>query len=171
MHDESGRPTGAVRAKPTVVEYANGIDKPSMDALERKYGLKVAVAMLQTSGLDQRRMRYREIYIHSKLLLVDDCFFSLGSANLNQRSMAVDSEINLATTDAKLAADLRRRIWGQLSGDTVDGGTGARKDINDAFRNWTMRMGTNLKAKRESRSMTGFLLPLEDNRSATLRLG
>jgi phosphatidylserine/phosphatidylglycerophosphate/cardiolipin synthase-like enzyme len=171
MHDESGRPTGAVRAKPTVVEYANGIDKPSMDALERKYGLKVAVAMLQTSGLDQRRMRYREIYIHSKLLLVDDCFFSLGSANLNQRSMAVDSEINLASTDAKLATDLRRRIWGQLSGNTIDGGTGSRDDIADAFDNWKDRMKTNREQKRISKPMKGFLLPLEDNRSATLRLG
>lgn len=169
--DDMGRPTGAVYVKPTVVEYANGIDKPSIAALESKYGLKVAVAMLQTSGYDQRRVRYREIYIHSKLLLVDDSFFSLGSANLNQRSMAVDSEINLATNDARQATDLRRKIWGKLSGGTVDGKNGSRADIAQAFFDWTEIMKANLQRKRSSQLMTGFLLSLQDNRSATLRLG
>lgn len=159
------------KPKPTVVEYANGIDKPSVAALEQKYGLKVAVAMLQSSGYDQRRVRYREIYIHSKLLLVDDSFFSLGSANLNQRSMAVDSEINLATNDARRAKDLRQKIWGKLSGGTADGKNGSPAEIAEAFGDWTITMKVNLQRKLESQPMTGFLLPLQDNRSATLRLG
>lgn len=159
------------KPKPTVVEYANGIDKPSIAALEQKYGLKVAVAMLQSSGYDQRRMRYREIYIHSKLLLVDDSFFSLGSANLNQRSMAVDSEINLATNDARRAKELRKKIWGKLSGGTVDGKNGSPAEIAEAFLEWEKTMEANLQRKRSSQPMTGFLLPLQDNRSATLRLG
>lgn len=171
MRDELGNSSGAVHSKPTVVEYANGIDKPSVDALEKKYGLKVAVAMLQTSGLDKGRMRYREIYIHSKLLLVDDSFFSLGSANLNQRSMAVDSEINLATNDAKKALDLRQRIWGKLSGGTVDGKSGSPSEIAMAFHKWINTSNVNEKKKRESGGMNGFLLPLKDNRSARLRLG
>jgi phosphatidylserine/phosphatidylglycerophosphate/cardiolipin synthase-like enzyme len=166
--DDIGRPIGA---KPTVVEYANGIDKPSIAALEQKYGLKVAVAMLQTSGMDGRRMRYREIYIHSKLLLVDDSFFSLGSANLNQRSMAVDSEINLATNDARRAKELRQKIWGKLSGGKADGKNGSPGEIAEAFRKWTITMNVNLERKRNSELMTGFLLPLQDNRSATLRFG
>lgn len=159
------------KPKPTVVEYANGIDKPSIAALEQKYGLKVAVAMLQSSGYNQRRVRYREIYIHSKLLLVDDSFFSLGSANLNQRSMAVDSEINLATNDAERAKELRQKIWGKLSGGTVDGKDGSPTEIAQAFFDWTETMKSNLQQKRVSNLMTGFLLPLEDNRKAILRLG
>jgi phospholipase D1/2 len=35
------------------------------------------------------------IYIHSKLLLVDDRFLSVGSANMNNRSMGLDTEINI----------------------------------------------------------------------------
>jgi phosphatidylserine/phosphatidylglycerophosphate/cardiolipin synthase-like enzyme len=169
--DDMGRPTGAVYVKPAVVEYANGIDKPSIAALESKYGLKVAVAMLQTSGMDGRRMRYREIYIHSKLLLVDDSFFSLGSANLNQRSMAVDSEINLATNDDRRAKDLRRKIWAKLSGGTVDGKNGSPAEIAQEFLKWTQAMTINSKRKDNAQPMNGFLLPLQDNRSATLRLG
>ena len=171
MCDEMGNSTGALYTKPAVVEFANDIDKPSVDALEKKYGLKVAVAMLQTSALDKGRMRYREIYIHSKLLLVDDSFFSLGSANLNQRSMAVDSEINLATNDANKAADLRQKIWGKLSGGTVKGESGSPSDIAKAFFDWMEIMKQNVIRKEGSESLNGFLLPLRDNRSATQRLG
>jgi len=36
----------------------------------------------------------RYVYIHSKLMIVDDQFFTMGSANLANRSMTLDSEIN-----------------------------------------------------------------------------
>jgi phospholipase D1/2 len=35
-------------------------------------------------------------YIHSKLMLVDDRFLSIGSANMNNRSMGYDTEVNVA---------------------------------------------------------------------------
>lgn len=171
VHDEFGVSTSMGHAKPAVVEYANRIDKPSIDALEKQYGLKVAVSMLQTSGHADRRTRYREIYIHSKMLLIDDTFISFGSANLNQRSMSVDSEINFATNDTRHATDLRRRIFSQLSGGKFDGKAGTREDVSQTYEFWTKRMNLNLKAKRDTEPMTGFLLPLWDNRSATYRLG
>lgn len=34
------------------------------------------------------------VYIHAKLMIIDDVFFTMGSANLANRSMTVDSEIN-----------------------------------------------------------------------------
>ena len=38
-------------------------------------------------------------YIHSKLILVDDRFLSVGSANMNNRSMGYDTELNVAWDD------------------------------------------------------------------------
>jgi phospholipase D1/2 len=35
-------------------------------------------------------------YIHSKLMLVDDRFLSIGSANMNNRSLGYDTEVNVA---------------------------------------------------------------------------
>jgi phosphatidylserine/phosphatidylglycerophosphate/cardiolipin synthase-like enzyme/uncharacterized membrane protein YdjX (TVP38/TMEM64 family) len=37
-----------------------------------------------------------DIKIHSKLMIVDDCFIRVGSANLNNRSMGMDTECDLA---------------------------------------------------------------------------
>lgn len=162
---------------PDVVQHSNGINKPGAMTLESEFGLKVSVAMLNVSAFDKDRWRYREIYIHSKLMLVDDAFMTLGSANLNQRSMAVDSEINIATVDHRVARDLRKRVWRMHSGGLVDGGGGTKAEIVSAFGKWVELMGENHGRKKSDsasaghKKMTGFLLPLEDNRSSTLRLG
>jgi phosphatidylserine/phosphatidylglycerophosphate/cardiolipin synthase-like enzyme len=37
-----------------------------------------------------------DIYIHSKLIIVDDDFVRIGSSNLNNRSIALDTECDLA---------------------------------------------------------------------------
>lgn len=162
---------------PDVVQHSNGINKPGAMTLESEFGLKVSVAMLNVSAFDKDRWRYREIYIHSKLMLVDDIFMTLGSANLNQRSMAVDSEINIATVDRRVARDLRKRVWRMLSGGLVDGGGGTKGEIVDAYRKWGNLMKSNRTKKlakqggAKLQKMTGFLLPLEDGRSSTMRLG
>jgi phosphatidylserine/phosphatidylglycerophosphate/cardiolipin synthase-like enzyme len=164
---------------PEVVTAANKIDKPSALILEKTYGLKVCVAVLNACGynLARREWHYREIYIHSKLLLIDDGFFTLGSANLNQRSMAADSEINLATNDPRHATALRKRIWTQLATEKNNGGNATPQEIEDTFINWVNLMKKN-KDRQKSRSpdpkekkMEGFIVPLDDRRSSTARHG
>jgi phosphatidylserine/phosphatidylglycerophosphate/cardiolipin synthase-like enzyme len=39
---------------------------------------------------------FRATYIHSKLMIVDDRFLTIGSANLTNRSMGLDSELHVA---------------------------------------------------------------------------
>ena len=43
--------------------------------------------------------------VHSKVMIIDDCFVRVGSANLNSRSMGLDTECDLAI-DARDRADL-----------------------------------------------------------------
>ena len=47
----------------------------------------------------------REVNLHAKLLIVDDVFLRIGSSNLNNRSLGLDSECDLAIE----AADQRTR--------------------------------------------------------------
>ena len=49
-------------------------------------------------------------YIHSKLMLVDDDFLSVGSANLNNRSMGLDTELNVSWEARQGEPQARRSI-------------------------------------------------------------
>jgi phosphatidylserine/phosphatidylglycerophosphate/cardiolipin synthase-like enzyme len=51
------------------------------------------------------------VYVHSKIAIVDDRWLTIGSANLNERSMFNDSEVNVATLDQQLARGTRLRLW------------------------------------------------------------
>ena len=47
------------------------------------------------------------IHVHAKVMIIDDRFFTMGSANLANRSMGVDSEINLAIEHAEASPVIR----------------------------------------------------------------
>lgn len=61
------------------------------------------------------------IMVHSKLLIVDDEFVLLGSANVNQRSLTCDGELDVGIVDeAELfARDLRCRLWEEHLGVSI----------------------------------------------------
>ncbi|MEW6341959.1 MAG: phospholipase D-like domain-containing protein [Pseudomonadota bacterium] len=148
------------------------LDRPSADDLERTAGLEVSIARLRTSGPDaDHNMAYREIYIHSKLMIIDDAFITVGSANLSQRSMSVDSEINIAATGSLYASDLRQRVFALHYGGDIKY-SGDPKDLPDAFSSWNRRMSKNQDIQQAgTQAMTGFLLPFEDHRSTTTLYG
>ncbi len=60
----------------------------------------------------------RATYIHGKLMIVDDRFLTIGSANLTNRSTSVDSELNVSieteTADDDLADSIRSARQGLL---------------------------------------------------------
>lgn len=63
---------------------------------------------LPACGADEKVER--ATYIHSKLMIVDDRFLTVGSANLTNRSMAVDTELNLTVETLASDDDLARSI-------------------------------------------------------------
>ena len=61
------------------------------------------------------------IYVHAKLMLIDDVFLSIGSANLNRRGFYSDGECNIHSVPAGLRATngnpvraLRKRLWAEM---------------------------------------------------------
>ena len=118
--------------------------------------------------------RYREIYIHSKLLLIDDVYMNVGSANLNARSMAADSELNLSTEDPPFVSMARKQVWGNLAGEDLDGGSGSLQDVRKTFQDWQRRLNKNAEFKEfQSAPVNGsFIHWFRDPRKAPLcRLG
>ncbi|WP_256253335.1 phospholipase D-like domain-containing protein, partial [Burkholderia ubonensis] len=105
--------------------------------------------------------------IHSKLMIIDDVFVTVGSANLNQRSMATDSEINIAATGTKYAAKLREDIFKLLTEGQISG-SGDSSKVPNTFDEWQALMDTNRGLwKVGKQPLSGFLLPFEDHRSTT----
>jgi phosphatidylserine/phosphatidylglycerophosphate/cardiolipin synthase-like enzyme len=50
---------------------------------------------------------YRPIYVHAKVGIVDDQWYTVGSGNLNNRGMSDDTEINVAVLNSQQAHGLR----------------------------------------------------------------
>lgn len=65
-------------------------------------------------GAPPLKARYKHIYVHSKLLLVDDLYTLLSSANINVRSMHSDKRIGVAQPNPDLARAMREELWGHM---------------------------------------------------------
>jgi phosphatidylserine/phosphatidylglycerophosphate/cardiolipin synthase-like enzyme len=53
------------------------------------------------------------VYVHAKVGIVDDCWLTAGSANLNEHSLFNDTEMNLVTYDRAVVMDTRQRLWSE----------------------------------------------------------
>ncbi|SDH02411.1 PLD-like domain-containing protein [Paraburkholderia phenazinium] len=116
-------------------------------------GLKVHICTLVAPDSNPAAWEY--CYVHAKLMVVDDAFMTLGSANINYRSMAVDSELNICHDHAGVTAPLRKKLWGIHSK-----GAGAQDDPKEAYKQWDRIIranAANQKAKSAPiASLVGF---------------
>jgi phosphatidylserine/phosphatidylglycerophosphate/cardiolipin synthase-like enzyme len=84
-------------------------------------GGKGASAREHKSGAAATLVHLDGIYVHAKLMIVDDVFLSVGSANLNRRGFYSDGECNLMTVPEGLRASpdnpvraLRKQLWAEV---------------------------------------------------------
>jgi phosphatidylserine/phosphatidylglycerophosphate/cardiolipin synthase-like enzyme len=106
---------------------------------------------------------YKDIYVHSKLLLVDDVFFTIGSANANIRSMEVDSELNIAMPSPTVTQQWRKHLWklhtGREPGDSPE----------EEFRQWRYVMDANEGLQRAGKPLQNSLIEFYDDGGPGLR--
>jgi phosphatidylserine/phosphatidylglycerophosphate/cardiolipin synthase-like enzyme len=74
---------------------------------------KIQAFCLGTSTQEPGEAHYRPIYVHAKVAIIDDLWSTNGSANLNNRGMRNDAEINAAALDTRLAHGLRMLLWAE----------------------------------------------------------
>jgi phosphatidylserine/phosphatidylglycerophosphate/cardiolipin synthase-like enzyme len=83
--------------------------------------------------------------VHSKVIFADDRYINVGSANANDRSFELDSELNVAIDDETLVRDWRRRLWAHNLGvtrSTVDSwGVGSFLSSWDSIATSNERLG------------------------------
>jgi phosphatidylserine/phosphatidylglycerophosphate/cardiolipin synthase-like enzyme len=74
-----------------------------------------------SSAADDGTMRYRPVYVHAKIGIVDDHRAIVGSANLNSRGMSHDAEMCVAIEQQAFASGLRRILWAEHAGESLPG--------------------------------------------------
>lgn len=77
-------------------------------------------------GWDNVEGRFADIDLHGKIMLVDDTFLSVGSANKNNRGVYTESELNTAVVDRAWVTAQRRRLLAAI----LPAGTNASDDVN-----------------------------------------
>jgi phosphatidylserine/phosphatidylglycerophosphate/cardiolipin synthase-like enzyme len=124
-------------------------------------GLKVHVCTLVAPDSPPGKWDY--VYIHAKLMIVDDVFMTLGSANVNIRSMEADSELNICHEHGDVTRALRRRLWGLHTKGIQNG---ASDSPLDAFTAWSKVIDQNVRNEKNGlspiASIIGFMRTSKD---------
>lgn len=63
---------------------------------------------------------YEPVNVHTKTMIVDDVFIIIGSANMHQRGMEYDNEIDISTTRPGAARDTRRTLFAAYTENDKD---------------------------------------------------
>ena len=127
-----------------------------------KAGIQVVMGSLWTSAdAPSKADDYEEIYIHAKVAIVDDAAFTVGSANLNLRSMAIDSELNILSQAKDVAYQLRADLFLQCSGSA---GPTQFGDMEKTFKDWKDLMISNANAIQNREKLTSQLIPFHVGR-------
>jgi phosphatidylserine/phosphatidylglycerophosphate/cardiolipin synthase-like enzyme len=77
---------------------------------------RIRTFCLATHAEVDGRVVYRPIYVHAKVAIIDDLWSTVGSANLNNRGMRDDTEMNVAVLDGDLIHYLRLLLWAEHLG-------------------------------------------------------
>lgn len=153
------------------IEHSEALDRakkgkgkqPISPAELQKQGINVVMCSLWTCAEKEKLSwdEYEEIYIHAKVAVVDDAAFTIGSANLNLRSMAMDSELNVLSEAKDVAYQLRAELFKQCSGQM---GPEQFGDMAKTFDDWFDIASQNLKFKNSGARLLEELLPFHVDR-------
>jgi phosphatidylserine/phosphatidylglycerophosphate/cardiolipin synthase-like enzyme len=111
------------------------------------------------SGTKVMKDKDSRIYVHSKLLIVDQAYAMIGSANHNERSMWHDTEDMLGIRDFSTSgfiSQMRQRQFSTVLGDNVPDKDAPAEEIYERFQDMAKK---NQAALKNHHNMTnGFLL-------------
>ncbi|HEU4605134.1 MAG TPA: phosphatidylserine/phosphatidylglycerophosphate/cardiolipin synthase family protein [Nitrososphaera sp.] len=92
----------------------------------------------------------KQIYVHSKVMVVDDRWVTVGSANIDKNGFKDSSELNLGMASPRLARGLRVRLWQEHLQDATD-----LSDFEQGFEIWEKAADDNGRRVSENRAIKG----------------
>ena len=151
----------AVEEAERKVEKKEDVPEPEED---RQFTQKLGYELKDTPGIKAHICTlvadnaWQEVYVHSKVTIMDDTFTIISSANLNTRSMEKDTELGIILQTGEVAHDLRKRLWSLHTKKNAAANPDGMHDYNVAenvFKEW----GLLIKANREAK-VSGNVKPL-----------
>ena len=151
----------AVEEAERKVEKKEDVPEPEED---RQFTQKLGYELKDTPGIKAHICTlvadnaWQEVYVHSKVTIIDDTFTIISSANLNTRSMEKDTELGIILQTGEVAHDLRKRLWSLHTKKNAAANPDGMHDYNvamNAFYVW----GELIKDNREAK-VSGNVKPL-----------
>jgi phosphatidylserine/phosphatidylglycerophosphate/cardiolipin synthase-like enzyme len=135
----------------------NPLAKPVFEALGRlgeHENFTLAAPMVSINGRAPEH-----VYVHSKMMLVDDCFTTIGSCNTMARSFLGDTELNASFWDKSVTRALRCELLGeQLGRDT------AGLEVTAALRLFAKTARANRRRLEAGKPLSGMAVALDPAR-------
>ncbi|HUR67783.1 MAG TPA: phosphatidylserine/phosphatidylglycerophosphate/cardiolipin synthase family protein [Candidatus Thermoplasmatota archaeon] len=171
MHDLFAR--AAERAEVVLVVNEH-MDIPGYDAWQSRGLARIGAGAHPRLGAfslwaASRTATARQIYVHSKVGIVDDRWLTIGSANLDSLSLHESTEfpvrvppnveLNLVIEDASFAAHARRRLWAEHLRD--EGIWTARAPRDGWLSHWRAVAERNARALQAARPQVGRVFRFE----------
>ncbi len=78
---------------------------------------------------------FKKFYVHSKMLIIDDKYMNIGSANKNNRGYTYEGEMNISVLDETWVKEERKKIFENILGSYYDFNVDSwnAEDIDDIF--------------------------------------
>lgn len=104
------------------------------------------------------RTYYRPVYVHAKVAIIDDLWWTAGSANLNSRGMYSDAEINTVALNPVVARALRMGLWAEHL-HVLPSESAALREPEAGLAIMRASARANLARVRDGAPLVGHLLP------------
>lgn len=124
---------------------------------------------LVSSGVVDGAVTYQPVFLHAKVMVVDDVWATVGSANINERSIYSEFEANVAVEDQGFASGLRRALMAEHLGLGEDDPRLA--DPREAADLFAALAQENALARRARRLAPGRVFPFEQGDATPLLKG
>lgn len=94
------------------------------------------------------RLVWKEVDVHAKVMVIDDVWLTVGSANIHERGLKTDGEINAVVLDKGLGKDLRKRLMAEHLELAID--DPRLDDVDQAFDLWDEHGAENPRRKAQN---------------------
>ena len=150
LMSDAQRPTGAApsRALPN-------LDQRLQDEEKKRNDLRQELADLKDAG---NSIDWVDVYIHAKLMIIDDTFMTLGSANINSRSMETDSELNIIHANHLISHPARKKLWEMHTKSRSGGEVMGIEGMEKAYQAWKELMNKNKDQRAEKKAPVASLV-------------